>query len=65
MNEESRYRSRRFLLVLGSCIVYTAILVGGYIDAAVYRDLQLWTVSAYIAGNGFQKFTDKRYGNSS
>lgn len=64
MNEESRYRSRRFILVVGSCAVYTALLIGGYVDAAIYRDLQIWTVSAYIAGNGFQKFTDARYGNA-
>ena len=65
MTQESRYRSRRFLIVVTSCMLYTALLLGGYIDMTTYRDLQIWTVAAYIAGNGFQKFTDKRYGDDS
>ena len=59
----TRYGGRRFLLVVGCGLVYTALLVGGYIDPTVYGTLQIATVAAYIAGNGHQKHSETRYGN--
>lgn len=61
MSTDDRYRSRRFHLVAVSCAVYTALLVGGYIDQSAYVSLQVMTLGAYIAGNGVQKFTDAKY----
>ena len=52
---------RRFYLVVGCALTYTALLVGGYLDGGAYVALQTLTVGAYIAGNGMQKFTDAKY----
>ncbi len=54
---------RRFYLVLGCSLMYTLLLVGGYLDSGAYVALQTLTVGAYIAGNGLQKFTDAKYGS--
>ena len=58
----TEYGGRRFLLVVGFGLVHTALLVGGYLDATVYGTLQIATVAAYIAGNGWQKHSETRYG---
>lgn len=59
------YGGRRFLLVVGFGLINTALLVGGYIDQTVYAMLQGGTVAAYIAGNGAQKYVEKKYANGS
>lgn len=61
----SKYGGRRFALVVGCGLVYTALLVGGYLDSGAYVALQIATVAAYIAGNGFQKHSETRYGSKS
>lgn len=53
---------RRFYLVIGCAITYTLLLITGYLDGGAYVALQTLTVGAYIAGNGFQKYTEARYG---
>ena len=53
---------RRYALVVGCGLVYTALLIAGYIDPTVYGTLQIATVAAYIAGNGYQKHSETRYG---
>ena len=58
----TEYGGRRFLLVVGCGLVYTALLVAGYIDPTVYGTLQIATVAAYIAGNGFQKHIEIKHG---
>ena len=57
------YGGRRFLLVVSCGLVYTSLLVGGYLDATVYGTLQIATVAAYIAGSGYQKHSETRYGS--
>ncbi len=57
------YGGRRFLLVVGCGLVYTALLVGGYIDPTVYGTLQIATVAAYIVGNGHQKHIEIKHGS--
>ncbi len=59
----AQYGGRRYVLVIGCGLVYTALLITGYIDATVYGSLQIATVAAYIAGNGYQKHSETRYGN--
>lgn len=59
----NKYGGRRFMLVVGCGLVYTALLVAGYIDPTVYGTLQLGTVATYIAGNGYQKHSETRYGS--
>ena len=59
----SDYGGRRFLLVVVCGLVYTMLLVGGYLDSDAYVALQMATVAAYIAGNGAQKYVEKKYGN--
>lgn len=58
------YGGRRFLLVLVCALTYTALLIGGYIDPTTYRDLQVLTVGAYIAGNVAQKYSENKNGVS-
>lgn len=58
------YGGRRFILVCMCGLVYTALLVGGYLDSGAYVALQIATVAAYIAGNGAQKYAETRYGNT-
>lgn len=59
----TEYGGRRFLLVIGCALTYTALLVGGYLDSGAYVALQTLTIGAYIAGNGAQKFVEKKYGS--
>lgn len=59
----SKYGGRRFGLVLGCALTYTALLINGYIDPITFRDLQVLTVGAYIAGNGAQKYAEIRHGS--
>ena len=60
-----RAGGRRFMLVAVAFLTYTALLVGGYLDAGAYVALQLGTIATYIAGNGAQKYAETRYGNPS
>ena len=60
----NKYGGRRYILVIDWGLVYTALLIGGYIDATVYGTLQIATVAAYIAGNGWQKHSETRYGKA-
>jgi hypothetical protein len=53
------YGGRRFLLSAGCGWVATSLLVGGFIDQLIFRDLILYTVAAYIAGNTAQKVMAK------
>jgi len=59
----SKYGGRRFILVVGCGLVYTALLVGGYLDSGAYVALQMATVAVYVAGNGYQKHSETRYGS--
>ena len=52
---------RRFCLVVGCALVYTALLIGGFLDSGAFVALQIATVAAYIAGNGAQKFVETKY----
>ena len=60
----TKYGGRRFCLVIGCGLVYTALLVNSYLESGAYVALQMATVAAYIAGNGAQKYTETRYGNN-
>lgn len=57
---------RRFYLVVGCALVYTALLVGGILDSGAYVALQTLTVGAYLAANGHQKYSECKFnvGNS-
>lgn len=57
----TKYGGRRFVLVVGCGLVYTALLISNYIDPTVYGTLQIATVAAYIAGNGHQKYTEAKH----
>jgi hypothetical protein len=46
---------RRFLLSLGSGGVTSALLFLGKLDGAIYRDVVLGTIGAYIVGNVVQR----------
>lgn len=46
---------RRFFMAMGAGLVNTALLVLGYIDQSIYRDLTLGIVAVYVAGNTTQK----------
>ena len=59
----TEYGGRRFLLVIGCALAYTALLVGGYLDSGAYVALQTLTVGAYLAVNGAQKHTEAKYGS--
>ncbi len=57
---------RRFYLVIGCAITYTALLVLGHLDSGAYVALQTLTVGAYLAANGHQKYSECKFnaGNS-
>lgn len=55
---------RRFCLTAVCCLLYTALLVFGQVGQETYMTLQLATVGAYIAGNGAQKWAEKKYAQS-
>jgi len=48
-------------MVMTASMVYTALLVGGYLDPSTYRDLQVITVGAYLAANVHQKHTEAKF----
>jgi len=54
----TEYGGRRFILVVGCGLVYTALLIAGYIDPTVYGTLQIATVAAYISANTYQKHSE-------
>ncbi len=56
----SNLGGRRFCLVVGCDLTYTALLVGGYLDSGAYVALQMATVSAYITGNVIQKYHESK-----
>lgn len=53
---------RRFLLTVGAGIVNTLLLAHGLLPAAVYETLTMMTVGFYIAGNGAQRFFERKFG---
>lgn len=53
---------RRFLLTLGCGVICTGLLVCGYIEGVVFRDIIIGTVAAYITGNTAQKIGMSRRG---
>lgn len=59
-----KHGGRRFLLTVGCSLVYTALLVGGYLDPGAYVALQTLTVGAYLAANGHQKYVEAKHGIS-
>lgn len=53
--EFENYGGRRFLMSMGCAVVCTVLVWHGKIDGAIFRDILLGTVAAYIAGNVAQK----------
>lgn len=51
----TKYGGRRFVMCMGAGMVFTALLVGAYIDQHVYQFLIISTIGAYITGNTAQK----------
>jgi predicted metal-binding transcription factor (methanogenesis marker protein 9) len=51
----SSFGGRRFLLSLGAGVVSAILVWYGKITDAIYRDVVLATVAAYITGNTYQK----------
>lgn len=52
---------RRFFLVIGASGIYTVLFALGMLTEGGFITLQLATVGGYIAGNGAQKFVEKKY----
>ena len=50
---------RRFILSLASLFVGSWLLISGYIESSIYRDIVIATVGAYILGNTWQKKQDE------
>ncbi len=46
---------RRFIMVMGGCIVFTLLLVFGYITESAYIALILPFTGGYLIANGAQK----------
>lgn len=51
---------RRFLMTMGCGIACTVLVWFAKITDAVFRDIVIATVAAYIAGNTFQKVKGPR-----
>lgn len=56
----STFGGRRFVLTLGCGAVCTLLVAFGRIEGAIFRDIILGTVAAYIAGNTWQKHAEAR-----
>ena len=61
----TEYGGRRFLLVIGCALTYTALLVGGYLDSGAFVALHgggqnvprtAFVVSAYESRNGLYEW---------
>jgi hypothetical protein len=55
MTPLSGYGGRRFLLTVGSGLVYTGLLIFDKLDSTAYVTLQVATVAVYIGANTVQK----------
>lgn len=55
---------RRFLMTVGAGAVNTLLLAHGLLPAPIYETLTMMTVGFYIAGNGAQKFFERKFGGS-
>ena len=51
----ARCGGRRFFMTMGSGVVNTLLLMGGYIGEQSYVTLTIATVAVYIGGNTYQK----------
>lgn len=51
---------RKFALVLLCVVLYTFLLVAGFVGESTYLNLQVMTVGAFIAGNAVAKFAHAR-----
>ena len=54
---------RRFLLTVGFGLIYTFLLIGDHLPPETYMTLQMVTIGAYLAGNGYQKHSELKYAN--
>lgn len=55
---------RRFLLALGAGVVTSLLVMHGHIGESVYENLIIWTVGLFIAGNGAQRYIERRFGKA-
>ena len=51
---------RRFLMIMAGCFIFTALLVGGWLDQATYALLVGGFTSGYLGASGFQKYTQSK-----
>lgn len=51
---------RKFALVGFCSLMYTFLLIWGYVGENIYMNLQVMTVGAFIAGNAVGKFAENR-----
>lgn len=56
---ESKYLSRKFILVVAAFLVFTGLLLAGKIDQGGYVTLVLFALGAYFTANVTQKATTK------
>lgn len=54
-----KYLSRKFGLVVGSVIIFTALLTTGYVDANVYSQLVMFCLGGYMASNVTEGYLGK------
>lgn len=52
---DDKFRSRKWFLTLLTVAVSTACLVGGYIEATIWRDLMIACTATYFTANVFDK----------
>ena len=50
---DEKFRSRKFLITLGVFLSATALLVGGYIDDIIWRDVAIATNAAYLVSQAY------------
>lgn len=52
---DEKFRSRKWFITLLTFVVSTALLVGGYISEAIWRDCFIALTASYFTANVFDK----------
>lgn len=51
----TRYHSRKFILAAAIVLINSVFVACGVISPLIYQNIIGWTITAYIAGNVWQK----------
>lgn len=61
MENTDGYKSRKFIFSAGLSIIASVLLMSGYIDMTIWKDVIETIISAYLLGNTAERFINSRH----